>query len=109
MVVGRDPNSEKERTYGSTPLKKCLLLILGVLGLLAVAPNESKAQGFSITFGAPEYYYGSGYYNGGYCNPGDGYYYYHRRVYYRPNYYRSYYYGNHYRRHHRWHHWHDND
>jgi hypothetical protein len=50
--------------------------------LLAVAPNESKAQDFSINFGGPP-----GYYDGGYFDPGYGYYYYHRRVYYRPNYY----------------------
>ena len=91
-------------------MKRFFLLILAVLGLLAGGPNESQAQSFSISFGGAPEYYDSGYYNGGYCNPGDGYYYYHRRVYYRPYYYRSYYYyGNHYRRHHRWHHWHDRD
>ena len=51
MVIEQEPDSERKKTYGSTPMKKSLLLILGVLGLLAVAPNESKAQGFSITFG----------------------------------------------------------
>lgn len=85
-------------------MKKFLFIILAVLGLLAVAPNESKAQGFSISFGG-----GPGYYNGGYCNPGYGDYYYQRRVYYRPSYYHSSYYGGHYRRHHRSHYWHDND
>ena len=38
----------------------------------------------TVTFGGAPAYYDSGYYNGGYCNPGDGYYYYHRRFYYRP-------------------------
>jgi hypothetical protein len=88
----------------SIPMKK-FLLILAVLGLLAVASNESKAQSFSITFGGAPEYYESGYYNRGYCNPGYG----HRRVYYRPSYYRGYYYGGLYRRHHRHHHWHDGD
>ncbi len=86
-----------------TAMKKFPLLILTVLGLLAMGPNESKAQGFSITFGGAPY--GYGYYNGGYCNPGYGNYYYSRRVYYRPSYYRGYYYGGHYRRHHRGHYW----
>jgi hypothetical protein len=86
---------------------KKFLLILPVLGLLAVASNESKAQSFSITFGGAPEYYESGYYNSGYCNPGYGYQYYHRRVYYRPSYYRGYYYGG--PRHHRHHHWHDGD
>ena len=92
----------------STPMKK-FLLILAVLGLLAVASNESKAQSFSITFGGAPEYYESGYYNRGYCNPGYGYQYYHRRVNYRPSYYRGYYYGGRYRRYHRHHHWHDRD
>ena len=84
-------------------MKKILLLILAVLGLLAVGPTESKAQGFSITFGGAPY--GSGYYNGGYCNPGYGNYYYQRRFYYGPSYNRGYYYGRHYRRHHRGQNW----
>ena len=84
-------------------MKKFLLLILAVLGLLAVAPNESKAQDFSINFGGSP-----GYYDGGYCDPGYGYYYYHRRVYYRPAYDPAYYYGHRNRHHHRQH-WQDDD
>jgi hypothetical protein len=91
-------------------MKKFLLLTLTALGLLAVAPNESKAQGFSITFGG-----GPAYYSGYSYDPGYGYYYYNRPYYYRHYYYGNYYYGDHYRRWHRWHHrhhwhhWHDYD
>jgi hypothetical protein len=89
----------------STPMKQFLVLILAVLGLLAIGQNDSKAQGFSITFGGGPGYYGS--YYGGYYYP--EYYYYPRRYYYRPYYYRPYYYNNHFRRDHRWHHWRDRD
>jgi hypothetical protein len=80
-----------------------------VLGLFALVPTNSKAQDFSISFGGVPGFYGPGYYSGGDCDPGHGYYFYHRRVYYRPAYYPGYYYGGYYRRHHRCHHWEDDD
>ena len=84
---------------------------LVVLGLVAAAPNESKAQGFSITFGGGPGYYGP--YYGGYSYY-PGYYYYPRPYYYRPcyYYYRNYHYIYPYHRYyrwHRWHRWHDDD
>ena len=82
-------------------MKRFFVLVLAALGLLAIGQNDSKAQGFSITFGGGPWYYGS--YYGGYYYP-EYYYYYPRRYYYRP-----YYYNLHYRRHHRWHHWRDRD
>ena len=81
-------------------MKRFFVLILAALGLLAIGQNDSKAQGFSITFGGGPWYYGS--YYGGYYYP--EYYYYPRRYYNRP-----YYYNLHDRRHHRWHHWRDRD
>ena len=85
-------------------MKRFFVLVLAVLGLLAIGQNDSKAQGFSITFGGGPAYYGP-YYSGGYYYP--GYYYYNRPYYYRPYYYRGY--NNYYSRHHRWHHWQDRD
>src|SRR5215831_18397368 len=90
---------------GSTAMKRFFVLILAVLGLLAIGQNNSKAQGFSITFGSGSGYYGSCY--SGYYYP--EYYYYYRPYYYRGYYYRPYYYNNHYSRHHRWRHWQDRD
>jgi hypothetical protein len=84
----------------STPMKQFLVLILAVLGLLAIGQNDSKAQGFSITFGGGSGYYRS-YYGGYYCPE---YYYYPRGYYYRP-----YYYNNYYRRHNHWRHWRNRD
>jgi hypothetical protein len=85
-------------------MKKYLLLLLTALGLIALAPINSKAQDFSISFGAVPGYYAPGYYG----DPGYGYYY--RRVYYRPAYYYGEYYGGYYhRRHHRCHHWQDDE
>jgi hypothetical protein len=84
-------------------MRRCFVLILTVLGMLAIGQNDSKAQGFSITFGGPAYY--GPYYSGGYYYP--EYYYYHRPHYYSPYYYRGY--NNCYPRHHRWHHWPDRD
>jgi hypothetical protein len=89
-------------------MKKYLLLLLTALGLFALVSTNSKAQDFSISFGGVPAFYGPGYYSGGHCDPGYGYYYYHR-VYYRPAYYPGYYYGGYYRRHHRCHHWEDDD
>jgi hypothetical protein len=65
-------------------MKKCLLLPLVALGLVAWVPSQAKA-GVHVTFGfgAPAYY-GPDYYD---YYPGYPYYYYHP-----------------YR--HRWHHWH---
>ena len=84
-------------------MKRFFALILAVLGLLAIGQTDSKAQGFSFSFGG-----GPGYYNSGYYDP--GYYYYNRPYYYyRPYYYHRYHYNNYYRRHHRWHHWQDRD
>jgi hypothetical protein len=85
-------------------MKKYLLLIPAALGLFALIPTNSKAQDFSFSVGVAP-----GYYDGGYCDPGYGYYYY-RRVYYHPANYPGYYYGTgYYRRHHRHHHWQDDD
>src|SRR5205823_378051 len=75
-------------------MKRFFVLVLAVLGLLAIGQNDSKAQGFSITFGGGPAYYGP-YYSGGYYYP--GYYYYNRPYYYRPYYYRGY--NNYYHRH----------
>ena len=85
-------------------MKSFLILLLAVLGLLVGIPLASKAQDFSVTFGGGPGYYGPGYYgyryyNSDYCGPGNGYYYYHRRVYYPRYYYRNYYYRNYYRPH----------
>ena len=68
--------------------------MLGIAGLLAIGQSNSKADGFSISFGGePEYlgpYYNSGYYynRSGYYYPDEGYYY-HCRVYYRPYYHNT--------------------
>jgi hypothetical protein len=85
-------------------MKRSFVLILAVLGFLAIGQTDSKAQGFSLTFGGGPGYYGP-YYSSGYYYP--EYYYHPRSYYYRPYYYRGY--NNHYRRYHRWHHWHDRD
>src|SRR6516225_3957746 len=63
-------------------MKRFFIFILAVLGLLVIGQNDSKAQGFSITFGGGPGYYGS--YYGGYYYP--EYYYYPRRYHYRPYY-----------------------
>jgi len=87
-------------------MKRFFLFISAVLGLLVIGQSDSKAQGFSFSFGnGPGYY--EPYYNGSYYYP--GYYYGGPYYYYRPYYYHRYYYNNHYRRHHRWHHWQDRD
>ena len=80
-------------------MKRLLVLILAVLGPLAIGQNDSKAQGFGITFGRGSGYYGSCY---------SGYYYPEYYYYSRPYYYRLYY-NNHFRRIHRWCHWQDRD
>ena len=85
-------------------MKRFFILTLALLGLLAMGQNDSKAQGFSVTFGGGPGYYDP-YYNGYYF---PGYYYYPRRSYYRHYYYPGHYY-NYYHRYHRWHHWHDWD
>ena len=89
-------------------MKKYLLLIPAALGLFALNTTNSKAQDFSFSVGGVPGYYEPDFYNGGYCDPGYGYYYY-RRVYYRPAGYPGYYYGNGYYRRHRHHHWQDDD
>ena len=71
-------------------MKKYLLLILAALGLLALVSTKSRAQDFSFGVSVGPGYYAPGCYNGGYCDPGYGYYYY-RRVYYRPASYPGYY------------------
>ena len=86
-------------------MKPFFLFISAVLGLLAIGQSDSKAQGFSFSFGNEPGYY-EPYYSGSYYYPG---YYYGGPYYYRPYYYHRYYYNNHYRRHHRWHHWQDRD
>ena len=79
-------------------MKKCFLLVLVALGLVAFVPQKSKADGyFNISVGPA------------YCDPHPVYY----GGYY-PQYYHHYYYDSRYEywrgRHHRhWHHWHDND
>jgi hypothetical protein len=55
-------------------------LILAALGLLALVPTKSKAQDFSFSVGVAPGYYEPGDYNGGYCDPGYGYYYYRRII-----------------------------
>jgi hypothetical protein len=85
-------------------MKRFFILTLAVLGLLAMGQNDSKAQGFSVTFGGGPGYYDP-YYNGYYY---PGYYYYPRWSYYRHYYYPGHYY-NYYHRYHRWHHWHNWD
>ena len=69
--------------------------MIAVLGLLAVTPKESQAQGFSATLGAQPVYYAPGHYGYRIYNydPGNEYYYYHRRVYYPRYYYHRFYYG----------------
>jgi hypothetical protein len=97
------PSKYKE----DTAMKRFFAPILVILGLLAIGQTDSKAQGFSFSFGSGPGYYRP-YYDDGYYYP--GYYYYNRPYYYyRPYYYHGYYYNNYYRRHHRWHHWQDRD
>ena len=72
-------------------MKKTLLGLLAVSGLLALAPTKSSAQDFGF-----EVSVGPRYYRGGHCAPrydeGQPVYYYHRPAYYRRYYYRPYYY-----------------
>jgi hypothetical protein len=98
----------------STAMKRFFILTLAVLELMAMGQNDSKAQGFSITFGGPGYYgpyYNGYYYPGYYYYPRyyyyPGYYYRPRSYYYRHYHYRPYYYNNYYRGHGRWHYWHN--
>jgi len=95
-------------------MKRFFILTLAVLELMAMGQNDSKAQGFSITFGGPGYYgpyYNGYYYPGYYYYPRyyyyPGYYYRPRSYYYRHYHYRPYYYNNYYRGHGRWHYWHN--
>lgn len=81
-------------------MKKYFVLFLLALGLVALAPQKAKADGyFGISVGPA------------YCEPYPVYY----GGYYYPRYYRHYYYYDNsydygYWRHHRhWHHWHDDD
>jgi hypothetical protein len=76
-------------------MKNFLVLVIAILGLPAMAPTKSQAQGFTVTIGdAPGYYapdyYGYRHYN---YDPGNEYYYHHGRVYYPRSYHRRYYYG----------------
>jgi hypothetical protein len=76
-------------------MKNLVVLMIAVLALLAIGPNESQAQGFAVTFGgepvsyAPSHY---GYRDYNY-NLGNEYYYYHRRADYPRYYYHRFYYG----------------
>jgi len=76
-------------------MKSFLVFTIVILGFMAVAPNESPAQGFTVTFGDGPEYYTPGYYGYHYYHfdPGKEYYYYHRRIYNPGSYYRGYYYG----------------
>ena len=76
-------------------MKNFLVLMFAVLGLLAVAPNVSRAEDFTVTFEGGPLYYSPGYYGYRYYNydPGNEYYYYHRRFYYPRSYYHRFYYG----------------
>jgi hypothetical protein len=70
-------------------MKWFLLLLLGVMGLIALAQQPAKADAdFGITFGAPGYYDPYPVYYGPYY--GERYYYYRHH---RPYYYHPYHYG----------------
>jgi hypothetical protein len=93
-------------------MKKTLLSILAVSGLLALFPATSNAHGFDF-----EVSVGPGYYEGGSCGPRYGEYrpyyydrptYYYRRYSYRPTYVWPDYQGYYPRRHH-CRHWEDED
>jgi hypothetical protein len=98
-------------------MKKTLLGLLAVSGLLALAPTKLSAQDFGF-----EVSVGPGYYGGGRCAPrydeGQPAYGYYRPTYYRRYYYRHYYdrpayaspyYQGYYHRGHRCHHEEDED
>jgi hypothetical protein len=76
-------------------MKTFLVLTIAVLESLAIAPNESQAQRFTVTFSGEPVYYAPGYYGYRFYNydPGNEYYYYHRRVYYPRSYQHRFYYG----------------
>src|SRR6516162_6007654 len=76
-------------------MKNLFVLMIAVLGLLAVAPKESQAQGFIATFPGEPVYYAPGYsgYRYYHYDPGSEYYYYHRRADYPRYYYHRFYYG----------------
>jgi hypothetical protein len=86
-------------------MKKCFLLVLLGLGLVAFVPQKTKADGhFSISVG-PAYYDPYPVYYDPYPVYYGGYY---RRYYYYDNPY-GYGYWRHHRHWHRWHHWHGDD
>jgi hypothetical protein len=70
-------------------MKKCLLLILTALGLLALVPTKSKAQGFGFSVGVALDITGRAINKGGHCDPGYRYYNY-RCVYLSPANYPGY-------------------
>jgi hypothetical protein len=76
-------------------MKNLLVLMIAVLGLPAIAPNESQAQGFTVPSGSEPVYYAPSHYGYHYYNYdlGNEYYYYHRRAYYPRYYYHRFYYG----------------
>jgi len=76
-------------------MKNLVVLMIAVLGLLAIAPNESQAQGFTATFGGQPVYYAPSHYGYRYYNNdlGNEYYYYHQRAYYPRYYNHRFYYG----------------
>jgi hypothetical protein len=96
------PDEGYVKNKESTAMKRFFILTLAALELMAIGQSDSKAQGFSITFGGPGYY---GSYYDDYYYP--GYYYRPRSYYYRHYHYRPYYYNNYYRNHRRWHYWHN--
>ena len=86
-------------------MKSLLVFMIAMLGLTAIAPNESQAQGLAVTLDDGPGYHAPGYYGHPYYNYDSGteYYYYHRRIHYPRSYYPGYYYGPDHR-YYRWYH-----
>jgi hypothetical protein len=72
-------------------MKKTLLWLLAVSGLLALVPTQSRAQDYGFEVSVAPSYYGGGHCAPRYDEEGPAYYYY-RPTYYRRYYYRHYYY-----------------
>jgi len=85
-----------EKVQGS--MKIFLVFMISLLGMLVAAPIESQAKSFTNSFVEGPRLYPTDhneyrYYKGTYYNPGNDYYYYHRRVYYPRSYHSGYYFG----------------
>ena len=93
-------------------MKKTLLDLLAVSGLLALVPTQSSAQDFGFEVSVGPRYYGGGHCAPRYDEDQPAYYYYrptyYRHYYYRPAYAWPYYQG-YYHRGHRCHHDEDED